>query len=122
MVFNKIVELRNLYFNGKLSLGYCSTVAVLIGWVLQQNGSVVKLVTGYCNGCGHMWLDVDGRQIDPSRDCAEQAGEFVYMVNDKEYVVVNVENLDINDYYINPTMDKLISGAKEITLKCKQNA
>ena len=80
MVFNKIVELRNLYFNGKLSLDYCSTVAVLIGWVLQQNGSVVKLVTGLCNGCGHMWLDVDGHHIDPSRDCAEQAGEFVYQM------------------------------------------
>ena len=118
-IFDKAVLLRKQYYDQKLRIGFCHDVAHLIGYVLQNESHFVNLVMGDCNGCLHTWLEVDGVQIDPSRDCAGQDGAWVYLVNEQEYTVHSVHVFNIRDFYDEINLTMLKDAANEACSFCK---
>lgn len=114
-LLDKVASIRKTYFNKPLPVGYCSDVAILIGSLLQSEGLFVNMVYGECNGCYHVWLMVDGVAIDPSRDCANQHGEFVCFVNPNEYITHSTEHFDIKDFYTDPDIEELKVNALNIS-------
>lgn len=113
MILSKVVAIRCRYYNRQLPVGNCHEISHLIGFILQQEGFYVNLVYGTCNDCYHTWLEINGVQLDPSRDCANQTGDWVCLVNKEEYIVHSVDKFNINDFYNQIDLEVLVQQSKE---------
>lgn len=118
-ILSLVTELRAEYFCRKLQPGYCINICILLGRILQvEYGKQVEFVSGQLGDCYHTWLCVDGVEVDPSTDCTfiEDGRPWVTLTNSDEYrtgvLGSSREPFDINDYFLDVSLDKLKWGFK----------